>query len=473
MMRNNSKPSKTVSKKKKVSTVKTPKKTSTVKTPNTVTPCKVNVIYLDNNGTTKLCKDGKDAMVTWLDSRANPSSDSIIANKSKELMICARKYMAKHCGASYSKYSFVFTSGASESNCFILRSVVDAYKKHTGKKPHIITSATEHKSIIQCCNSLKTNGNASITYIEPNAYGCISPDLVKKAITSNTALISIMAANNELGCINDIKNVGDIARSHKIPFHTDAVQLFGKYKMPMVKSNIDALSMSFHKLYGPMGLGMLVISNDLIDGYDLKGQISGTQQNELRGGTENVPAVAAAIASVKHTFTNRDSKNKKLYLQKKQILFELEKVLPQGKYKNYFAKKNPTRNEFVVMGPECNNSYKNPNVLPNTLLISFVKNVPLEGEGERYIPFCNVELKKYLNRKNIIISVGSACSTSSKKASHVLYSIKAPERIRQGVIRVSLSDNTTSAEISTFVKELISGIRKQMPLDGDKKSSKK
>jgi cysteine desulfurase len=424
---------------------------------------------LDNNGTTKLCKDGKDAMVTWLESRSNPSSDSILAKKSKELMLYARKYMANHCGAAYSKYSFVFTSGASESNCFILRSVVEAYKKNTDKKPHIITSATEHKSIIQCCNSLKTNDKASITYIEPNAYGCISPDLIKKAITSSTALISIMAANNELGCINDIKKVGEIARSHKIPFHTDAVQLFGKYTIPMAKSKIDALSMSFHKLYGPMGLGMLVISNDLINGYGLKGQISGTQQNELRGGTENVPAVAAAIASVKHTFTNRDLKNKKMYLQKKQILFELEKVLPQGKYKNYFAKKKPTRNEFIVMGPECNNSYKNPNVLPNTLLISFVKNVPFKGEGNR--PFCNIDLKKCLNKKNIIISIGSACSTSSKKASHVLYSIKAPETIRQGVVRVSLSDDITSAEIDTFIKELILCIRKQMPLDGDKKSS--
>lgn len=470
MMRNNSKRSKNVSNKKKTSMVKkpkkVPKKASSKKKHKTVTPCKANVIYLDNNGTTKLCKDGKDAMVTWLESRANPSSDSIIAKKSKELMTCARKYMAKHCGAAYSKYTVVFTSGASESNCFILRSVVDAYKKHTGKKPHIITSATEHKSIIQCCNSLKNNSKASITYIEPNAYGCISPDLVKKAITSSTALISIMAANNELGCINDIRKIGEIARSHKIPFHTDAVQLFGKYKIPMAKSKVDALSMSFHKLYGPMGLGMLIISNDLVDGYDLKGQISGTQQNELRGGTENVPAVAAAIASVKHTFTNRDSKNKKMYLQKKQIVFELEKVLPQGKYKNYFAEKKPTRNEFIIMGPECNNSYKNPNVLPNTLLISLVKNVPFEGEG--YKPFCNVDLKKCLNRKNIIISIGSACSTSSKKASHVLYSIKAPERILQGVIRVSLSDNTTNAEIATFMKQLIACIKKQMPLDGYK-----
>jgi cysteine desulfurase len=240
------------------------------------------------------------------------------------------------------------------------------------------------------------------------------------------------------------------------------VQLFGKYKIPLIKNNVDALSMSFHKLYGPMGLGMLIINNDLIDGYGIKGQISGSQQNELRGGTENVPAIASAIASTKHTFTKRDEKNKKMYLQKKEILLELEKVIPRGKYKNYFGKKKPIRNEFILLGPECNNSHKNPNVLPNTMLISFVKNVQFEGEG--YKPFCNTNLKKGLNKKNIIVSVGSACSTSSKKASHVLYSIKAPEVIRQGVVRISLSDDTTSTDIKTFVKELIVCIKKQIHL---------
>jgi cysteine desulfurase len=427
-----------------------------------ITPCKNNVIYLDNNGTTKLCKKGKDAMIIWLDSRSNPSSDSVIAKKSSELMTYARNYISKHCSIAYNKYTVVFTSGASESNCFILRSVVDAYKKNTNKIPHIITSATEHKSIIQCCNSLKTNGTANITFIEPNAYGCINPELIKKAITSNTAIITIIAANNELGCINNIKKIGEISHSHKIPFHTDAVQLFGKYKIPMVKSKIDAMSMSFHKLYGPMGLGMLIISNDLINGYNLKGQISGTQQNELRGGTENVPAVASAIASMKHTFTDRNEKNKKMYIQKKKILFELEKVLPMGKYKDYFSNKQPTRNEFLVLGPECNSNYKNPNVLPNTILIAFIKNVQFEGEVDKL--FCNVDLKNCLNKKNIIISIGSACSTYSKKASHVLFSIKAPEIVRRGVIRISLSDDTTHSNINTFIKELIVCIKKQMPI---------
>lgn len=427
-----------------------------------IKPCATKVIYLDNNGTTRICKDSIKAMVIWLDARANPSSDSIVAKKSKELLDCARKYILKHCGTSQNKYTVIFTSGASESNCFILRAVTESYWRCTNKKPHIITSATEHKSIIKCCNSLKTSGSADITFIEPNAYGCISPELIKKSITSRTALISIMASNNEIGCINNIKNIGAVAHAKNIPFHTDAVQSFGKYKISLPKNNIDALSSSFHKLYGPMGIGLLIISNDLISGYGITGQISGTQQSELRGGTENVPAIAGAIAALKHTFTDRDKKNNKLATLKKQLLYELEQSIPRGKYENYFAKKKPTRNEFFLFGPVPNDNTRVPNVLPNTALLCFVKNAAPKSQASNNNTFCNINLKKGLSRKNIIVSIGSACSTTSTHASHVMYAIKAPDIVRQGVVRVSMSDSTTKAEISTFVKELVICVKKQM-----------
>jgi cysteine desulfurase len=428
-----------------------------------IIPFKQSVIYLDNNGTTKMCKPSMKEMIKWMDSCSNPSSDSIIALSSKLLVEFVKKFMLKHCGTSNKLYTVIFTSGASESNCFILRSVSDAYRKHQNKRPHIITSATEHPSIIKCCNMLKDAGHASITYVQPNAYGCISPSLVERAITPNTALISIMIANNELGCVNDIKRIGRIAHTNKIPFHTDAVQSFGKYKICLPKHNIDALSMSFHKLYGPQGLGMIILSNNLIEGYGIESQIAGSQQGNLRGGTENVPAIAGAMASVIDTFTDRSKKNKRMFQLKKQIIFELEKHIKKGDYKSYFAKKPPTENEFIVLGPECNGSYIKPNVLPNTLLLSFVKNkdYPKKTELE---PFCNVKIKKALNKKKIIISIGSACATSEVKASHVLYAIKAPEKIRQGVIRVSLSDHINDQDITTFTKELITAVKKQMPL---------
>lgn len=421
-------------------------------------PCKQKVIYLDNNATTKLCPEAKVAMVKWLEARANPSSDSVISIKSRQLIDGASKFMLKHCGTTDKKYTVLWTSGASESNCLILRSVAEAFKLHKGITPHIITSATEHKSIIQCCNSLQNAGTASITFIEPNAYGCVSPTLVASAITSNTALVSIMAANNEIGCINNIKEIGKLVHSKEVPFHTDAVQVFGKYRILLPKSNVDALSMSFHKVYGPMGLGMLIINNQLIEGYGLKGQISGTQQKSLRGGTENVPAIAGAVASIQATFNNRNEKNKKLLKLKKQIIYELEQELPRGSYKRYFAKDAPTENEFILLGPE--DGFTNQ-TLPNTLLLAFVKNK--EFEGKEFKRLCNTKIKTDLNKKGIIVSIGSACSTSSEKASHVLYAIKAPDKIRQGVIRVSLSDSNTPAEVSIFTKTVLASIRKQMP----------
>ena len=268
--------------------------------------------------------------------------------------------------------------------------------------------------------------------------------MIESKIKNNTALISIMHANNELGTINDVKRIGQIAHSRNIPFHTDAVQTFGKYKPNMKKNNIDALSMSFHKLYGPMGVGMIIINNEFIQGYGLCSIISGSQQYSLRGGTENVPGIAGSLAALIDNFKNRKKKNQKLLTLKKHICDTLGGSIPFGEYKTYFSKP-PKRNEFVILGAKKS--------LPNTLLLSFAKNI-----GP---PFCNSKLKKFLNQNNIIVSIGSACSTRSTKASHVLEAIKAPAVIKRGVIRISLSDKSTKKEINTFCKYLIRGISSQ------------
>jgi len=414
---------------------------------------KQNIIYLDNNGTTKLCKEGKDAMLKWLDACSNPSANSVLANQAKKLISDTKKYVLTHCGTSSKDYTVIFTSGASESNSFILRSISDSYKFHTKKVPHIITSAIEHNSILECCKSLVDTKRAMVTYIQPNAYGCILPTSITKAIKDNTALISIMNANNEIGSINNIKQIGEIAHSHNIPFHTDAVQTFGKYKIQLKTQNIDALSMSFHKLYGPMGLGMLILKNELISGYELKSQIAGSQQDNLRGGTENVPAIACAMVCMKCVFKSRTTKNDRLLSKKIKIIEGISKHIKLGDYKSYFGNTSPDRNEFIILGPNHTGS----NSLPNTLLISFVKNTP----GP---PFCNVKLKRALDAKKIVVSIGSACSTANPNASHVLCAIKAPLKIKQGVIRVSVSDSTTNEEIDVFLKALIPNVNKQLSM---------
>lgn len=382
-----------------------------------VKPCRKNVIYLDNNGTTKLCKESVKAMNEWLESRSNPSTSSILGIKSKEMIDNARNYIKNHCGDKDCKV--IFTSGASESNCLIIRSIVDK----CNKIPVIITSAIEHKSILSLCESLQKEKRIKLVVVKPDKYGHISPTDVEKAIKENKCvkLVSIMAANNEIGTINNIKEIGRISHKHGIPFHTDAVQIFGKYHMNMKKNNIDALSMSFHKLQGPMGIGMLVIGKDI----DLKSQISGTQQYSMRGGTENVPAIAGAVASIKKTFTNRDRKNNKLMKLREHLI----KQLSENDIK------------FILLG-----SPNNP--LPNTVCISL-----------QYDNFCNVKLKNYLNKKGIIVSIGSACNTKSKKASHVLNAIKASKKIKRGVMRISMGDDSKKSDLDTFVKELKCHIR--------------
>lgn len=387
-----------------------------------VKPCrKKNIIYLDNNGTTKLCKESIKAMNNWLDSCSNPSTGSILGIKAKQMIDNARKYIKKHCGDNDCKV--IFTSGASESNCFIIRSIIDKYK---GKKvPTIITSAIEHKSILSLCKDLQDEKRIKLVIVNPDKYGHINPIDVEKKIKENKCikLVSIMAANNEIGTINSIKKIGLIAHKYKIPFHTDAVQIFGKYLMNMKKNNIDALSMSFHKLQGPMGIGMLVVG----DNIELKSQISGSQQYNLRGGTENVPAIAGAVASIKKTFNNRDRKNKKLLRMRNYLIKELQK----------------NKIKFVLLGSKTN-------PLPNTVCISL-----------QYENFCNVKLKKYLNKKGVIVSIGSACNTKSKKASHVLTAIKASKKIKRGVLRISMGDSNTKSDLDVFIKELSIHITKQ------------
>jgi cysteine desulfurase len=415
------------------------------------TKSKKNSVYLDNNATTEACKASIDATIKWLRDPTNPSSDSKMGISARKMIKSARGYILNHCSAK--NYTVVFTSCASESNSMIIRSTVEAYIKHKRVKPHIVTSLTEHKSILKCCDTLRQLGMVDVTYISPGISGCIPPSLVKRGIQPNTCLVSIMAANNELGCINNLKEIGAIAHEHKIPFHSDFVQLFGKLKYNLPKHNIDAISVSFHKLHGPTGCGLLILNNDLVDGYGLDSQIAGTQQRGLRGGTQNVAAIAGAIAAMKHTFTRRIEKNKKLYALRQSIIDILSKSFHIGEYKDYVGKVKPDNAnplEIVFLG-QLNKS----NALPNTLLISIAKN---EGPS-----FCNNKLKKALDRSGIIVSVGSACNTSSAKASHVLDAIKAPDVIKRGVIRVSLCDTTTKKDIQCFIETFVKGVRAQVP----------
>lgn len=415
------------------------------------------VIYFDNNGTTKCSAATKKAIVTWLKNPCNPSADNTDAISAKAMIEKFKNYVLTHIGTNSKKYTVVITSGASEANAFILTSCVKSYKRETGVIPHIVISAIEHKSILETCRNLYENGDAEYTLAEPDKYGFIHKKEVEKCIKKNTCIVSIMYANNELGSINDIKSISSICHKHNVPFHTDAVQVFGKYKLDIAKNGIDALSMSFHKLYAGMGIGLLVVSNKLIKEYKLCPHISGTQQNGLRGGTECVHAIAGAYAGMKENFKARVYKNKLLSNMSNKTLDNLAKILSITDIDNKPLRplsklaeinKNIT---IVVLGAPRNieNRY-----LPNTLLISINK--------KSQPPFCNVKLKKFLISNKIYVSIGSACNTSSSKASHVIEAIKVPTSVRQGILRVSFGDYNSMSEVDKFTAKLIEGIKKQV-----------
>jgi len=283
-----------------------------------------------------------------------------------------------------------------------------------------------------------------------------------------------MAANNELGTINDIPAIASLAKSNGIIFHTDAVQYFSKFKLNL--TNIDAISVSLHKLTGPIGIGLLILSKQLLKKYKLQSLICGNQQAGLRGGTECAALISTCKPAIIHVFKDRMLKNKKLEklrefiwqslvnsyhgityedwlqfgpnkfeinenkLENKNLWLEIKKkkiIDPQvDEIKKFKAKSNEL---FLVrLSPKINS-------LPNTLLISFV--------SLKY-KFCNGRLKKYLNSKNIDISIGSACNTDSSQSSHVIQALNASKMIKKGIIRISLSDDSELKEAKRFLLEI-------------------
>lgn len=462
------------------------------------TPC-TSVVYLDNNGTTLVCPLSQKINSLWL-SCYNPSSDSKIAKPAKQMIEKASDAILAHCGVSSATHTAIFTSGGTESNCFVIRACCKAYKKKliergTDLKPHVIVSAVEHHSIMECVKDLIDAGEIDVSYIQPTVFGNILAEDVEKEIRKNTCLISIMYANNEIPVINNITDIGKIAHAHHIPMHSDCVQIFGKYRIDVNRDNIDALSASGHKFYAPKGTGVLILSNALIEGYGLTAEISGTQQHGLRGGTENVAGIASLMTALKWAFIDRKKKNAKLLALRERTIEKLEKHFKFNNLINYIyedntvkkptteaitesitnpsskpskkdtskkdaakaantaAKKSPNSKEdleLVLIGPYPD---KKKFLLPNTILLAVCKN--------RGKPFCNIELKKYLDSRGVIVSIGSACHTNSDKASHVLAAIGAPPVVRRGVLRISFGDYNAAADVDKFISAFREGIKKQ------------
>lgn len=411
------------------------------------------MIYLDANATTHMPDEVVREMMKWINC-GNPSSGYKTAIACRAKMTQLRKLIGQLCkitpccaeardGGEVStrpdEYKLIITSGASESNCTFIHMIVNAYSEKIGAVPHIIFSAIEHKSIRDCLQDLTARGQIESTEVAPVRSGHIKPIDVMAAVRPNTIAAFVMHANNETGAINDVAEIGRLCHLQNVVFFTDCVQTFGKFPINPFP-HIDAFSLSFHKLHGMTGLGLLAIKSELWQGFNMRPVIYGSQNLHLRGGTENMPAIAAAYAALKITMASRAAKNKALQQCRLTVLSALkESGIPLIAYEHY-GEHSPDICIVFFNGFGAN-------YLPNTILLSLVK------KTKPYV--CNVEMKNRLETEGIIVSVGSACNTASEKASHVLYALGADEYIRKGTLRVSFDDCNTLADAKTFADTYI------------------
>ena len=384
------------------------------------------LIYLDNAATTKTAPEVLEAMLPYFtECYGNPSSVYSFASKNKDEITKQREVIAEALGAKGNE--IYFTAGGSESDNWALKATAEAYKN---KGNHIITTKIEHHAILHTAEYLEKNG-FEVTYLDVDENGVVNLEELKAAIRPETILISIMFANNEIGTIEPIKEIGEIAKEHGILFHTDAVQAFGQIPINVDECNIDMLSASGHKLNGPKGIGFLYIRK----GVKIRSFVhGGAQERKRRAGTENVPGIIGIGAATKRAVTTMKERTEKEKELRDYMIERIENEIP-------YSKLNGHRTDR----------------LPNNVNFSFRF---VEGES----------LLIMLDMKGICGSSGSACTSGSLDPSHVLLAIGLPHEIAHGSLRLTLSDETTKEDIDYVVdslKEIVAKLRSMSPLYED------
>lgn len=384
------------------------------------------VIYLDNAATTKVAGEVVEAMIPYFtENYGNPSSVYSFASKNKEAITTQREIIADALGAKANE--IYFTAGGSESDNWALKATADAYKD---KGNHIITTKIEHHAILHTAEYLEKNG-FEVTYLDVDENGMVRLEELKAAIRPTTILISIMFANNEIGTIEPIKEIGAIAKEHGILFHTDAVQAFGQVPINVDECNIDMLSASGHKLNGPKGIGFLYIRK----GVKIRSFVhGGGQERKRRAGTENVPGIVGIGTATARAIRTMEERTKKEAELRDYLIGRVLEEVPYTKLNGHPEKR-----------------------LPNNANFSFRF---IEGES----------LLIMLDMKGICASSGSACTSGSLDPSHVLLAIGLPHEIAHGSLRLTLSEETTKEEIDYVVdsiKEIVTKLRNMSPLYED------
>jgi len=380
-------------------------------------------VYLDHNATTPTHPEVVKAMLPYYGKiYGNPSSIHQFGQEARKAIDEAREKVADFIGAIQEE--IIFTSGGTEADNFAIKGIAYANEK---KGKHIITSSIEHHAVLNPCKYLEKQG-FQVTYLPVDKYGLVDPDEVEKAITKETILITIMHANNEIGTIEPIAEIGKIAKEKGICLHTDAVQTVGKIPVNVNKLNIDSLSLSAHKIYGPKGIGGLYVRKGIRIQPLIEG---GHHEKNRRAGTENVPAIVGLGKAVEIAKTTLDKES--IYLT------NLRDGLCSG------------------IGEKIDSVYLNGHPgkrLPNTLNMSFEF---VEGES----------IILNLDMKGIAVSSGSACTSGSLEPSHVLKAMGVEPAIAQGSVRFSLGKDNTEEDIDYVLEvlpEIIVRLRAMSPL---------
>lgn len=373
------------------------------------------MIYLDNNATTPIDPAVAEKMSQFIKEHfGNPSSLYPIGRKVKEIITETREVIAKVIGAV--RTEIIFTGSGTEADNLAIRGVLDAFPE----KNEIITSAIEHPAVMNTASYLEKKG-AKVTYVPVDKYGTVDIDFLKNAITPQTALISVMHANNELGTIQPIEKISKIAKERGVLVHTDAIQAFGKIDVNVNKLGTDLLSISAHKVYGPKGVGALYIRK----GTDIWPLIyGGSQEREMRAGTENTIGIVGFGEAVRVMTERRDKDKKRIAKLSEQLKKGIEEKIPKVKFNGH-----------------------DKNRIKGTLNFSFYD---LEAEA----------ILLALATKEIYVSTGSACSEGAEDVSHVLEAIGLKPEVARSSVRMSLGRFNTEEDIKTVLEELPEIVKK-------------
>ena len=368
------------------------------------------MIYLDNAATTKTAPEVVEAMIPYFTEHfGNAGSIYKLGSESKKAIIQAKETIAATLGAEPNE--IYFTAGGTESDNWAIKA---AYEAYADKGKHIITSKIEHHAVLYTCEYLEKRG-AEVTYLDVDENGLVDTEQLKKAIRPDTILISVMYANNEIGTIQPIREIGEIAAAHGILFHTDAVQAYGQLPIDAADCHIDMLSASGHKFNGPKGIGFLYISKKA----KIRSYVHGGQQERgRRAGTENVAGIVGIEAAVKRAYRVMDEKTKKEIELRDYLVKRIMREIPGTRLNGHPIER-----------------------LPGNVNVSFES---VEGESVLIM----------LDMQGICASSGSACTSGSLDPSHVLLSIGLSPELARGSLRMTLSEDNTKEEMDIVVEEI-------------------